>query len=243
MGAVSFHRLRFHPGNRGEWRFLVAVNAGKMTSYVFAGGVAAAFGQTLVSRLSMENGHLLLLGLAGLVLMGNGLFLLGYFPFLQQIEGMGSLLWRALEPLAQRLIHVTTPGQGFLFGLVWGWFPCTLVYGALLWSSAACSVASGALIMALFGLGTFPAMIGAGWLTGTLARFGGIARFTKIIAWILVGFGIFYLFVAVWAVYHKQNFSVDTFFNTSAQENHHASSHALLPKALCPISPWNAMNP
>ncbi|MBF0109621.1 MAG: sulfite exporter TauE/SafE family protein [Magnetococcales bacterium] len=237
VGAAAFHRARFHGGFREQWPFLLAANAGKMVSYAMAGGMAATFGHSLLSRLSLENGHLWLLGGSGLILIGNGMFLLGHFPLMRHLERLGNLVWRLLEPLARQLIRASGMGQGFLLGMVWGWFPCTLVYGALLWSSAACSPASGALVMALFGLGTFPAMIGAGWLTGWLARFGGIARFSTIIAWLVTGFGIFCIIIAVWSGYHPHMSIVDSVPSCHDPQGVPGHGHDLFPLALCPIAP------
>ncbi len=47
---------------------------------------------------------------------------------------------------------------------LWGWAPCALVYAALPIALVSGSAASGALAMAAFGLGTVPALLGAGWL-------------------------------------------------------------------------------
>ncbi|MBF0436421.1 MAG: sulfite exporter TauE/SafE family protein [Magnetococcales bacterium] len=237
VGAASFHRHDTHGKKRGEWSFLIAVNVGKMTSYTLAGAMVAAFGHSIFDQLSLKNGHLWLLGAAGLILIGNGMFLLGRFPAMRQIEGIGNHLWQLLEPLARRLILSSNLKHGFFLGMVWGWFPCTLVYGTLLWSSASCTIASGSLAMAIFGLGTFPAMMGAGWLTGLLHRCGGIFRFGHIMAWILTGFGIFCLSVAVLSVYYQHVIGVDLSFVGHAQNAKLDGSHGFILQTFCPIPP------
>lgn len=58
-------------------------------------------------------------------------------------------------------------------GAIWGWAPCALVYAALPLALASGSSAGGALVMAASGLGTIPALLGAGWLLRSL---GGRSR-------------------------------------------------------------------
>ncbi|MBF0190771.1 MAG: sulfite exporter TauE/SafE family protein [Magnetococcales bacterium] len=196
VGAISFHLTSgMGPARRPIWPFLLAANLGRLVSYAIAGGLVASFGRTLFETLSPEYGHTLLQGFAALILVGNGLFLIGRFPEMHRIERLGHHLWQGLEPLARRFMTPRTLVQAFGFGMVWGWFPCSLVYGALLWSSGSCSALSGAAVMLLFGLGTLPVMVSAGWLGGAVARVGGLSRFGRVTALILLGIGIFNLFV------------------------------------------------
>ena len=43
-----------------------------------------------------------------------------------------------------------------MYGLVWGWLPCGLVYSVLIMAFSAASLSQGALVMLAFGLGTLP---------------------------------------------------------------------------------------
>ncbi|MBF0260657.1 MAG: sulfite exporter TauE/SafE family protein [Magnetococcales bacterium] len=210
VGAMSYHlSASFGSQNRPVWPFLVAANLGRLTSYTLAGALVAVFGNTLFETLSPEYGHTLLQGFAALILIGNGLFLMGRLPEMHRLERLGGLLWNVLEPLARRFMTPRTLGQAFLFGVVWGWFPCSLVYGALLWSSGTCSGPSGAGMMLLFGLGTMPVMLSAGWFAGSLVRFGGISRLGRIIAVLLLAIGILNLLLLGWKVHnhHGHEFS------------------------------------
>jgi len=58
--------------------------------------------------------------------------------------------------------------ESFLYGLIWGLLPCGLVLTALLAAAVRGSPWQGALTMLAFGLGTWPALLGVGWL----ARWG-----------------------------------------------------------------------
>jgi len=52
--------------------------------------------------------------------------------------------------------------RGFALGLVLGFLPCGLLYGALAAASASGSALGGGLAMAAFALGTVPALVGVG---------------------------------------------------------------------------------
>jgi sulfite exporter TauE/SafE len=110
---------------------------------------------------------------AALVIIAAGLYLTGWVPRLKLMDRLGEPLWRRLEPLGRRLLPVRSMVHALLFGLVWGWLPCGLVYYALLLTLAAESGLQDAIYMLGFGLGTLPALAVTGSATGWLA---GIAR-------------------------------------------------------------------
>jgi hypothetical protein len=51
-----------------------------------------------------------------------------------------------------------------MLGMLWGLLPCGLVLTALLAAAVAGSPGQGALTMLAFGLGTWPALLGMGWV-------------------------------------------------------------------------------
>jgi hypothetical protein len=55
-------------------------------------------------------------------------------------------------------------GAAFVAGMLWGLLPCGLVLTALLTAAVTASPVYGALTMFAFGLGTWPALLGVGWL-------------------------------------------------------------------------------
>ncbi len=149
--------------------YLTAYNGGRIASYAAAGALIAAGGGLLFGA---GDGRLLGLAqwLAAGLLAAIGLHLAGWLPQLARIERLGGVLWRTLEPFGRRLLPVRSPGQALLFGAIWGWLPCGLVYTTLLWTAATMAPLQGALTMAAFGLGTLPATLSAGMLTATLSR-------------------------------------------------------------------------
>ncbi len=148
--------------------YLLSYNVGRMVSYALAGALFGALGAGLVAPI--HGGHWVLQTAAGILLLGTGLYLGGWFPAFARLESLGAPLWRLIAPLGHRLLPVRSPIQALLFGMAWGWLPCGLVYTALAYAVTAGSAAKGALVMICFGLGTLPAVTGAGIMTGwTLA--------------------------------------------------------------------------
>jgi sulfite exporter TauE/SafE len=171
VGALT---LSLAPEVRAQRRMLtlyvLAYSAGRVGTYGIAGALAGGAGEGLVHALGPATGHGIMQGLAACLIAGIGLYLAGWFPQFARLESLGIPLWRRLEPLGRRLLPVRSVRQALLFGAVWGWLPCGLVYSLLAWSTAAGGAIRGSLYMLAFGLGTLPAVVGAGLLTAHLRR-------------------------------------------------------------------------
>lgn len=161
-------------------------NVGRVMSYMLAGAVAGAFGQTVMEFLSPKYAHLILQSFATLIMVGIGLHLAGWFPRLNLIEGIGQPLWHRLEPIGHKLLPVQSPGQAFLFGVIWGWLPCGLVYSALIWSTSSGNAMEGAMFMLAFGAGTLPTVMTAGMVTGWMVKLGQIPHIRTIIGSLII---------------------------------------------------------
>jgi sulfite exporter TauE/SafE len=171
IGALTFSLPADIRNDR--WRlfpYISAYNLGRISSYTLVGAMVGGLGDNLFNFISPEYGHLFLQGIAATIMVGIGLYLAGWFPRFAEIEKLGQPLWRKLEPLGQKLLPVRSPSHAFLFGLIWGWLPCGLVYSALLWSASTGSATNGALFMLVFGAGTLPTVMTAGIVTGWLMR-------------------------------------------------------------------------
>jgi hypothetical protein len=150
--------------------FLAAYNLGRVLSYGVAGALAGGLGLTVVSGTgSGEVGRALRLA-AALMMVLAGLNLAGWLPAMGRLERLGTPLWRRLEPLAHRLVPVRTPGRAALYGAVWGWLPCGLVYAMLGVAAGQATVVGGAGVMAAFGAGTLPTLLLAGLFAGRIYR-------------------------------------------------------------------------
>ena len=172
--------------------FLLAFNSGRVLSYALAGALFGSLGGALLGT-----GHLWLHDglrwLAALVMVGVGLSIAGWLPRLDGIERLGAPLWRHLEPLGRRLLPVDSLPKAALYGAIWGWLPCGLVYTLLLGAPAQGGPLAGALYMALFGLGTWPVLIATGLFAGRLHRFAGQGLPRLLAGLSVAGLGLFTL--------------------------------------------------
>ena len=131
---------------------------GRISSYAIAGAIVAFLGSQLSEHSDSQLFKTGLRIVSVLFMTGLGLYLAGWFPRFAQIERIGLPIWRKISPISQKLLPLKKNWHALMLGLLWGWLPCGLVYSILLWSMSAPNVASGALVMVAFGLGTFPAM-------------------------------------------------------------------------------------
>jgi sulfite exporter TauE/SafE len=140
----------------------LAFNGGRVASYVVAGSLAGALGA--LARLSAPAFamQLLLFALANLLMLLLGLHIAGWGRALLRLEAVGNVLWR-LQPLARRLVPIDTAPRAAAAGALWGWVPCGLVYSMLALALASGDALSGAGVMLVFGLGTLPNLLAAGF--------------------------------------------------------------------------------
>ena len=194
VGALSL-------GSAPRWTLHLAYNAGRIASYVAAGALAGAFGQAGLALGTADAGtawtaRLALFLLANLMLVALGLYLMGATRVLAGVERLGQGVWRRLQPLGRRFLPASRIGQAFPLGLVWGWLPCGLVYGALFSALSSGSAARGAVLMLAFGLGTLPNLLLAGLLAARLRAWTQRSWVRVVAGGVILGFGVH----GAWAV-------------------------------------------
>jgi len=145
--------------------------AGRVLGYSALGALAAASMEGL-GWLTVQSAALRpvwsLLHVGALVL---GLLLLFKAEQPLWLERVGRGVWQRARAFGQR-----SGSAPLLLGMLWALLPCGLLYSALLVAALAGSVASGAMVMALFALGTSVSMVAGPWLWLRLrgdAAFGG----------------------------------------------------------------------
>lgn len=181
--------------------FNLLYSLGRISSYAIAGAIAATAFASL-RGLMPAGGHQLLAGLSSLVLVLIGLYLVGWFPQLRRIEALGQPLWPRLQGVRQKLLPVRSPWQAFAFGMIWGWLPCGLVYSTLLWAAANGQPLQGALYMALFGLGTLPAVVGVGMAASRASTLTANPALRSAVGLVLIAAGLFSLQFNLQHAYH-----------------------------------------
>ena len=174
--------------------FITAYNIGRITSYTLVGSLLGYLSMT-TGIVDSEYGRYLQL-IAALFLAGIGLYIAGWFPAFARVEKIGAPLWKYLEPVGRKLLPVRSRPQAFLFGMIWGWLPCGLVYSTFVWVLASSSNPTEAAVsMALFGLGTLPGVMTAGILTGWLARIRKAKWSRQIFGLLLIAMALVSLYV------------------------------------------------
>lgn len=171
--------------------FVFNYNIGRIISYTIAGALVGVVELILTLPLSHDGqGHRLLQLLSAAVMTGAGLYIAGWFPRFAYIEKAGTHIWKKIEPFAHKLIPVKNCTQAFFFGMVWGWLPCGLVYSGLTLAATTGDIVKSSLTMLSFGLGTLPAVMGVGIMTGILARLSRMQYFKQIVGLLMIALAL-----------------------------------------------------
>ena len=170
--------------------FVFNYNFGRITSYTIAGAIVGFIEAMLTLHLGQTHGHRALQLLSAAIMAGAGLYIAGWFPRFAYIEKAGIYFWKIIEPYGRKLIPVKNHTQAYLFGMVWGWLPCGLVYAALTRAATAGDVSKSALTMLAFGLGTLPAVMGVGIMTHVLTRLSRMQRFKQVIGLLMMALAL-----------------------------------------------------
>ena len=152
-------------GGYGEWRrlagaSLVPYHLGRFTTYTLLGAAAGAVTSVFAGTptFAWMSGALLVIAAGLMVLQALGLTL-----------GATSPLTAGLAHVAGSLSSSRRPMARYALGVVLGFLPCGLLYGALAAAGGTASAYAGALALAAFALGTVPALVAVGW-GGLIAR-------------------------------------------------------------------------
>jgi len=157
----------------------VLYNTGRLTTYCFLGALAGGLGQAICTSLrlrsepgtaflsvSLDAGQRALAVMAGLLMIIMALSFFGLRGWHRVTSSFGgSTLVISLRSLLRRPGHAAP----LAFGVLNGFLPCPLVYAMVAQAASTVDVLSGCLTMAVFGLGTFPAMLAMGGLGRLLA--------------------------------------------------------------------------
>ena len=115
---------------RPPFSLLLALQAGRIASYMLAAFMLAGAGAALVRLVDQDAVRFALRAASAAVIASAGLVLLGRGRGLD--AGIGRTLWPKLAPLARRLLPLRRTPQAFAIGAIWGWMPCGFVYSVLL---------------------------------------------------------------------------------------------------------------
>lgn len=188
-GALGMRARKL--GARPARTFLhtLAQQVGRVGSYALAGALCGSVGELLAALLDLSGLARGLRVVAGLVLIAISLrVLVGWRPF-GAVERAGATVWMRLSPLA-RSIRQDHLGGSLLMGAVWGWMPCGMVYSMLLFAAMSGSAVYGAATMSMFGLGTWPSMLGGSLLSAQAWRLSASRGLHTVAGALLLAFGL-----------------------------------------------------
>jgi uncharacterized protein len=176
----------------------LAYHTGRITSYTLLGallGLAAATIDIAAWTIGLRY-------LAGLLLIGMGLYIADWWRGMALLERAGSRLWQPVQRISSKWLPLRRWPQGFALGLCWGLMPCGLIYSSLAWAATAQDAATSALMMLLFGLGTLPAMLSTSLGAQRLQAFLRQRGLKLVIALLLIVAGVWTLFITAAHAHH-----------------------------------------
>lgn len=140
-------------------------NFGRITTYALLGVIAAILS---IAMKDLKPIQIFFRYFAGIMMIFIALQFFGFPKFLGFIEKPFKKLSTPITKFSQKFFPITTKLRAYLVGMVWGLFPCGMVYGAFALSLGAASFIQAPLTMLSFGFGTFAVMI-------SLSLFGNFA--------------------------------------------------------------------
>jgi hypothetical protein len=166
--AQMGERLRHLPASRltGFHRLsggaLLPYHLGRATTYVGLGALAALLADRLVNLTGLRWLAPILLLLAAAVFLLQGL---GRFGLRLPRGAAGTGIWpRRITAAARPLFAAPTGWRAYALGILLGFLPCGLLYGAVAAAAATADPLAGAAAMGAFVLGTVPALVAVGCL-------------------------------------------------------------------------------
>lgn len=202
---------------------ILTYHFGRLLSYALLGLIAGSIGASVLQPLWVGNDLPRIL--IGVVLVLIGLTMFG-MPLLNHLERFGMRLWQAMAPVRKRVFPIDSFAKALMAGLLWGFLPCGLVYGALLMAVVGHDIVTGALLMFVFGLGTMPMLIATQKAVGVLQQKIKTFRLRQLNGGIMVlsGLAVIFLPMAMHAMHGNGH-------SNHASMNHAAMHHDHMPQS------------
>ncbi len=145
------------PKHANKEVYAFAYNTGRIFTYAVLGAFTGFLGSIISSANVTDIPILNYISILFLFLLA--FYISDVWKGLSHLEKVGSVIWRRIQPISKKLIPIKTPFHAFIYGSLWGFLPCGLIYSSLTWSLSSQSAWMGAGMMLAFGLGTLPALI------------------------------------------------------------------------------------
>ena len=198
--VTAFGLSMQHVSDSKKNGLILTYHLGRLISYSLLGLIASVVGVAIFQSIMSNSAPRIVLG-AVLVLIG--LAMLG-LPLFNQLEKVGMRFWQSLAPLRKKVFPIDSFGKALFAGLLWGFLPCGLVYGALMMAIAGNDIATGAALMFIFGLGTMPMLIATQKTVGMLQSSIKNFRLRQINGVIMMLSGLAVIFIPM-MMHHNHN--------------------------------------
>lgn len=198
--VTAFGLSMQHVSDSKKNGLILTYHLGRLISYALLGLIASLVGVAIFQSIMSNSAPRIVLG-AVLVLIG--LAMLG-LPLFNQLEKFGMRFWQSLAPLRKKVFPIDSFGKALFAGLLWGFLPCGLVYGALMMAIAGNNIATGAALMFVFGLGTMPMLIATQKTVGMLQSSIKHFRLRQINGVIMMLSGLAVIFIPM-MMHHNHN--------------------------------------
>ena len=209
--VTAFGLSMQHVSDSKKNGLILTYHLGRLISYSLLGLIASVVGVAIFQSIMSNSAPRIVLG-AVLVLIG--LAMLG-LPLFNQLEKVGMRFWQSLAPIRKKVFPIDSFGKALFAGLLWGFLPCGLVYGALMMAIAGNNITTGAALMFVFGLGTMPMLIATQKTVGILQSSIKNFRLRQINAVIMMLSGLAVIFIPM-MMHHNHN-----------QGSHSHASHSM----------------
>ena len=178
----------------------LAYNIGRVTTYALLGAIFGLLGQ-VIAFTPTTKGVLFLL--TGTLMILAGLSLIGNIKFLNSAEwSVSKYHW--YQKSFRQLISSSSYKNFYLLGMLNGIIPCGLVYSFAIFSTSTANPFYGALVMAIFGLSTIPALFFLGVITKFLQKGSLRSTMMKLASLLVIFYGIFTFYKGYKFVYYPQ---------------------------------------
>lgn len=161
--VIAYSSIKIEPSSSKVSQSIAHLmySLGRVTSYSILGAIFGAIGSVVMFS-NTAKGSLFVV--AGIAMILAGLSLMGKFKFLTFIEHSFSSS-AFYKRTFKNILNSKSNASFYALGLLNGLLPCGFVYFFAITAASTADPFYGALVMAIFGMSTIPAMFGVGFLT------------------------------------------------------------------------------
>lgn len=165
---VTYTTAKIAPGfsKTQSMSYHMLYNIGRVSTYTLLGALFGYFGSLWdVSALTRS----VMFAVAGIMMILMGLSFAGKLKFLTSIEiPITKYSW--FKKIFTAQLASSAPLSFYILGMLNGLFPCGLVYTMLVTATTTQSALDGALVMAIFGVFTIPALFSFAYVVGFFSQ-------------------------------------------------------------------------